>query len=69
MPVEAPIEVGSKYIEIVVEPSGETSIEVHGCTDGQTCRAATAGVEQAIGRVDSRDDKKHPDAHQTIRKA
>ncbi len=38
----------SKFIELIVSPTGETKIETRGFT-GQGCRQASAFLEQALG--------------------
>jgi hypothetical protein len=61
-----PVELGSKYIEIVIDEEGKTSVEAHGF-GGVGCREATKGIEIALGGARSRKDKRGPDAKQTIK--
>lgn len=65
--VKVPPEVqGQKHIEIVIDEKGETTVEAHNFA-GIGCREATASIEQTLGGVSSRKDKKTPGAKQTIR--
>lgn len=61
-----PVELGSKYLEIVIDENGQTSVEAHGF-NGVGCREATKGIEIALGGVRDRKDKRGPDAKQTIK--
>lgn len=45
-------------IEIVVSPSGETTVKVSGCA-GPSCADLTKAIEQALGRVTA--DSKTPE--------
>lgn len=55
--VKPPAHLGQKYIEIEIDENGESKIEVHGCTDSNTCKILTLGLERALGvsgkRVDT----------------
>jgi len=62
-----PQEVGDKYIEIVVDENGKTTIEAHGF-NGIGCREATAQIEARLGGVSFRKKKDPPGAKQTIRR-
>jgi len=64
--VKKPMEVGEKYLEIVVDEKGGTSVEAHGF-GGVGCREATAGIEVSLGGVSNRKDKKTPGPKQTVR--
>jgi hypothetical protein len=47
---------GAKYLEIIVDETGETSVEAHNFA-GQGCREATRGIERELGVAGSRQDK------------
>ena len=52
-----PLGLGMKYIEITIDAEGETEIEAHGFV-GSTCHAATAEIEEKLGGVKSRKQKR-----------
>jgi hypothetical protein len=63
--VKPPIEVGSKYICVKIH-NGKTTVEAFGY-NGVGCREATASIEQTLGGVSSRKDKKTPGPKQTVK--
>ena len=64
--MQKPQGIGSKYLEIIIQEDGNVALEAHGYT-GLTCRQATAQLEIGLWTVQSRKDKKGPDAKQTVR--
>ena len=61
-----PVGIGNKYIEIIVDETGQTAIEAHGF-NGVGCREATSQIEIGLGAVKNRKPKNAPPGKQGIK--
>jgi hypothetical protein len=64
--VKPPLGVGAKYVQIVIDENGATTIEAHGF-NGVGCREATAGIEGTLGTVKDRKQKREAVRQQVVR--